>query len=103
MSESEKVAVSRVLALIAVIRRDLPGLLPEGLAEGAARAIPGAGDVLTALLKLLPPELQTAIEQEAAAMTAAALRARLEDEIRAGSKTAAKMLLGLVAAEGGRQ
>jgi hypothetical protein len=69
--------VSRARALITIIRRDLPGLLPGELDEGAA-AIPETGEVLTALLRLLPPELRASIEQDAAA---------LQDEIRPRSKT----------------
>jgi hypothetical protein len=58
---------------------------------------------LAKLLRILPPELRASIERKAEALDGAALRARLEGEIRAGSKTAARMLLGLMAAEGGRQ
>ncbi len=81
--------------LIAVIRRELPGLLPSEIDESAA-ATTGVGEVLTALLGVLPPELRAAIEQKAAA-----LKERLEDEIRAGSKTAPLMLLGHADTEGG--
>jgi hypothetical protein len=94
--------VSRARALITIIRRDYPGLLPEGLDESAV-AIPEGGACLEALLAMLPPGARTAIEQEAAALDAAALRARLEEEIRAGSKTAPRMFLGFFGAEGGRQ
>jgi hypothetical protein len=67
-------SVSRAEILIAILERDLPGLLPkELLAEGTA-ASSEAGEVLLALLRLLPQEARAAIEQKAAA---------LEDEIRA--------------------
>jgi hypothetical protein len=62
MSESGK---ARALALIAVLRRDWPGLLPEEIEEGAA-ALGGVSEVLTALLGILPPELLGSIEREAA-------------------------------------
>jgi hypothetical protein len=41
-----------------------PGLLPKGPEEAAVTA--EAGDVLTALIRLLPPELRASIEREAA-------------------------------------
>jgi predicted component of type VI protein secretion system len=91
--------VSRARALIAVIRRDLPELLAPGIDERAA-ALAGVGEVVAALLAILPPGVRTAIEREAAALDAAARRARLETEIRAGSKTAPLMLLGLADTEG---
>jgi hypothetical protein len=55
---------AEMLAVIAIINRDLPGLLPKGLEEVAVTA--EAGDVLTALIRLLPPELRASIEREAA-------------------------------------
>jgi hypothetical protein len=64
---------AEMLALIAIIKRDLPGLLPKELDEEAA-AIPETGEVLMALLALLPPELRASIEREAAVDGAALTR-----------------------------
>jgi hypothetical protein len=90
---------ARALAIVTILKRDLPGLMPKELAEGIADDAEARG-VLSALLRILPSGVRTAIERDAAALDAAALRARLEAEIRAGSKTAPLLLLGLTAADG---
>jgi hypothetical protein len=90
---------AEVHALVAILHRKLPGLAPEGLAEPVATA--EAVDVLMALLALLPPELRTSIEREVE-LDQGVLMERLENEVRAGSKTAGRLLLGLSTPEGER-
>jgi hypothetical protein len=89
---------ARALALVTILQRDCPGLVRKELAEGVADDAE-AREVLAKLLRILPPATQAKIEREAG-LDPAALRARLEAEIRSGSKTAPLLLLGLTAADG---
>jgi hypothetical protein len=61
--------VSKARALVEIIERDWPGLLPPELAEGTAEGAEGVAEVLSALLAILPPETQAGIEREAGADT----------------------------------
>jgi hypothetical protein len=84
--------VSRARALIAVLRRDLPELLAPGIDERAVATDAGARIVLGLLLAALPVDLRASLQRKAGA---AELRERLEGEVRLGSKTAPRLLLGL--------
>jgi hypothetical protein len=99
--EARAMEKARALALVTILQRDLPGLVRKEIAQGVADDAE-AREVLAKLLRIFPSEMQAEIERRAEALDGAALKERLEAEIRAGSKTAARMLLGLVAAEGGR-
>jgi hypothetical protein len=90
---------AEVHAVIAVLRRKLPGLAPEGLDDPVATA--EAVDVLKALLALLPRELRASIEREVE-LDPGVLMERLASETRAGSKTAGRLFLGLSIPEGER-
>jgi hypothetical protein len=76
---------ARALALVTILQRDWPGLVRKELAEGVADDAE-AREVLSTLLRILPSGLQAEIEREAAALDAAARRARLEDENPRGIK-----------------
>jgi hypothetical protein len=85
--------------MIATVRRAFPDFRPRQRQTGETAEIAEIeelGELFKEMLKILPPSERDAIRLQAA-VSASAIRQKLEAELRAGSRTASRMLLGLFA------